>query len=230
MIKLSEKDKDSLISIFAASKYHLSVDDDINEYNYDNYIQYENDAIEKEDSGVSKAVFFPKDFPQLVVKIPFTAGPEEEYWFPNGSYYTGTTGSTHRHTEYDYEMRSSRFECAWESIPDCIDIELQDNWNYCEVEAILFKEAEKHGVGQFFVKTECIGYIGNYPIYAQEKCRIFDHRAERPLTAEEKERNHQDSDASEDILKMRAEVDAIIKEYYKSKDIIPSEYFPIKTP
>lgn len=219
MVKLSEKDKEALLDIFAPSKYSISINDDINQDNYDNYIQYEYGTIETENNGVSKAVYFPKAFPNIVVKIPLTSGPEEKYWFSNGSYYTADGDATARHTQYEYEWRGERFSCTSDSIPSYLDIELKYDWNYCEIEEVLFKEAKKKGVGKFFAQTILIGDVNGYPVYVQERGRVFDLRDERPLSEKEKREGYQRQYSDIFTMEMQTnywhELIDIYKEYCK---------------
>lgn len=228
MVKLSEKDKKTLISIFEPSKYSISTKYDINQDNYNDFIQFYADEVEKEDYGISKAVFFPTAFPNVVVKIPFTAGPEEEYWYSNGSYSTADmTGKTVHRTYYSCEMCSDRFDSAWESIPDNIGVELNDDWNYCEVEEILFNEAIKYGVDKFFAQTICIGYIEDYPIYVQERGRVYDQRDERPLLEEEKiigQREFNEKYDAETAAHFYQELVDIYEEYCKQNKLYCHKY------
>lgn len=50
-------------------------------------------------------------------------------------------------------------------------------WNYCEVELDLYKEAVRYGVEEFFLEPIFIGFSGlkhNHPIYVQEKAIIYE--------------------------------------------------------
>lgn len=48
-----------------------------------------------------------------------------------------------------------------------------EGWNYCEVEEIKYQRAGTFGVEGCFAKTILVGRIDGYPIYAQEKAKIF---------------------------------------------------------
>lgn len=48
-----------------------------------------------------------------------------------------------------------------------------EGWNYCEVEEIKYQRAETFGVNNCFAKTVLVGNIKGYPIYAQEKAKVF---------------------------------------------------------
>ena len=105
-------------------------------------------------SGVSKCVFMFKDFPNLVVKIPFTGSGtknEDEY-------------------EYDNEKPYEDFYCASFG---CGGHKLKRKWDYCEAEATVYKDAVASGVSDFFAETVCIGEIDNHPIYVQEIATIY---------------------------------------------------------
>lgn len=46
-------------------------------------------------------------------------------------------------------------------------------WNYCEVEEIKCEKAEIFGVRECFAETFQIGFVKDYPIYAQEYAEVF---------------------------------------------------------
>lgn len=48
-----------------------------------------------------------------------------------------------------------------------------EGWNYCEVEEIKYQRAENFGINGCFAKTILVGRVNGYPIYAQEKAKIF---------------------------------------------------------
>ena len=50
---------------------------------------------------------------------------------------------------------------------------MRRNWDYCEVEEILFNRAYKAGVSDYFAQTVCIGEINGYPLYIQERAEIY---------------------------------------------------------
>lgn len=113
--------------------------------------------------GVSKCVFFLKEYPDLVVKIPFNGGLDPaSYSYKNSPY-----------VSYDdfYWSESPIFCCADNAIVNCKG--LKRNWDYCEVEEILFKRSCCAGVNDYFAQTICIGEINDYPIYIQEKATIL---------------------------------------------------------
>lgn len=122
-------------------------------------------------SGVSRCVFMFPDFPNLVVKIPFTgSGTEDE-------------------DEYDYNEPYEDFYCASFG---CGEHKLKRKWDYCEAEITVYKDAVTSGVSDFFAETVCIGEIDNHPIYVQEIATIyydvyFDYECE--YSTEEKKRN-----------------------------------------
>lgn len=49
----------------------------------------------------------------------------------------------------------------------------EDEWDYCQVECDIYALAEEEAVEDFFAKTECIGFIHDYPIYVQEIAKIY---------------------------------------------------------
>ena len=100
--------------------------------------------------GVSKCVFMFKDFPNLVVKIPFTGSGTE--------------------SEDEYDEPYEDFYCASFG---CGEHKLKRKWDYCEAEATIYKDAVASGVSDFFAETVCIGEIDNHPIYVQEIATIY---------------------------------------------------------
>jgi uncharacterized protein YqkB len=50
---------------------------------------------------------------------------------------------------------------------------LKNSWDYCEVESIRYRLAEMEGLQKFFATTILIDEIDGYPIYIQEKIRLF---------------------------------------------------------
>lgn len=48
-----------------------------------------------------------------------------------------------------------------------------EGWNYCEVEELKYERATTFGVEECFAKTVLVGKVKGYPIYAQEKAKIF---------------------------------------------------------
>lgn len=45
----------------------------------------------------------------------------------------------------------------------------ENTWDYCRLECHNYQEAKKHNLDSYFAREWLIGYLGNYPIYAQEK-------------------------------------------------------------
>lgn len=179
MVQLTNRQKQRIIEIFEKhSSDDLTVKDDIHKENFLDYFIIDKKDILKVKHGISKAVFFLSEFPDIVVKIPFTSCPPDEHWYPKDVSYINTMGERGIRTTYTCDFRSGRFESAWESIPCDLEDQLQDEWNYCEVESILYKEAVRSKVSNFFAKTECIGYVNDYPIYIQERGREYEGESE----------------------------------------------------
>lgn len=102
------------------------------------------------DKGATKGVLI---FEQLnfVIKIPFTSsGDEEEYYNEDG--------------ERNYD--SYEYFCGADA---------DEEWNYCEAEAIKFTRAKEEGLGICFAETRKITEIDCYPIYIQEFAKIFSY-------------------------------------------------------
>lgn len=49
------------------------------------------------------------------------------------------------------------------------------DWDYCKVECDIFQKAKERDLEMCFAKTELIGTIKGYPIYAQEKAVIWEN-------------------------------------------------------
>lgn len=94
-------------------------------------------------SGASKLVIIP-DNKDFVIKIPFEYEEECDEYPYSGAYNVGPEGET-----------------------------LEFGWDYCALEAALWEQADKLGIGHLFAKTIFIGEYNNYPIYIQEKCQTF---------------------------------------------------------
>jgi hypothetical protein len=47
-----------------------------------------------------------------------------------------------------------------------------NDWDYCQREAELYVAAVEAGVSDFLAKTECVGYVDGFPIYAQERVEV----------------------------------------------------------
>lgn len=57
-------------------------------------------------------------------------------------------------------------------------ISKEENWDYCAVELERYKQAKNTGFEECLAKIYLIGYIGDYPIYLQEKADIFSKKFE----------------------------------------------------
>lgn len=168
MIKLTQKEIKDILSIVDRANLQGT---NINEDNFDDLCDdcFGNGVLYT-DSGVSKGVLFLEDYPNIVVKIPFTTGGEEYC----RSYHTDADGDTY----ITYSRYSESFDFAWESLPDYLQDKLERQWDYCEVETLLFNDAIKENVSDFFAETLFIGFSNGHPIYVQEKARIFQGESE----------------------------------------------------
>lgn len=109
-------------------------------------------------SGVSKCVFLFEDFPDIVVKIPFT-GCGEEY--------------DDDISEDDTEAPRDRYEDFSYAEMGCGGHTLNRFWDYCEAETVVYRDAVDAGVDFYFAETMCIGFIDMHPIYIQERATIY---------------------------------------------------------
>lgn len=198
MVKLTQKEIKDILSI--VDRADLSDDADINEDNFE-YVfdRCWGNGVCRFDSGVSKGVLFLDDYPNIVVKIPFTGGSEEHY----RSYYTDENGDIC----ITYNCYSESFDSAWQSLPSRLEDKLVRKWDYCEVEAILFDDACRNGVDAFFAETVFIGYSHGHPVYVQEKARIYEGEAE-----------YKEDEKEEEAFHLYREIKAELKAYLGIKD------------
>lgn len=198
MVKLTQKEIKDILSI--VDRADLSDDANINKDNFECiFDKCWGNGVCRFDSGVSKGVLFLDDYPNIVVKIPFTGGGEKYY----RSYYTDEDGGTC----VSYIDYVESFDSAWQSLPPRLEDKLIRNWDYCEVETILFNDARKHNVDSFFAETIFIGYSHGHPVYVQEKARIYEGEAEYKEDEKEQEAFH-----------LYQEIKAELKEYLDIKD------------
>lgn len=95
------------------------------------------------EAGATKAVLYPLEDSNKVVKIPFQG-----------------------QKEYLYSGEDKTF-CSFHGA-------LAPNyWDYCRVEAEVYIKAKEAGLENYFAKTEFIGYVNGFPIYAQTKVDIL---------------------------------------------------------
>lgn len=114
--------------------------------NIKNYFSYE--------YGATKIVLIPKyelNIRNYVIKIPYSGN--NKY-----SYYLDLNGEEHEEESYEEFYNA-----------DCEE----EPWNYCQAEVNRYKIAYEEGFKDNFAKTEYIGEVRGYPIYAQEKCTVF---------------------------------------------------------
>lgn len=66
------------------------------------------------------------------------------------------------------------FSIEWETnegFSEFSGADVEDNWNYCKVEAEYYQIAKDAGCEKFFARTEFLGLTANnYPVYIQELC------------------------------------------------------------
>lgn len=170
MIKLTQEAiKDILSIVDRANLQEL----DINEDNFDDLCDncFGNGVLYT-DSGVSKGVLFLEDYPNLVVKIPFTCCADEDR---ECSYYSSEEDDE---TAWTQEYLDIGFDSAWQSLPDYLQDKLERRWDYCEVETLLFADAIDEGVSDFFAETVLIGFSHDHPVYVQKKARIYGEQSE----------------------------------------------------
>lgn len=94
-------------------------------------------------SGASKLVIIPAD-KDFVIKIP---------------------------CKYEYDGDEDTYKGACKFGPDGEVLDF--GWNYCGLEEAIYQAAVKAGIEKLFAETIYIGVYDGYPIYIQEKCKIF---------------------------------------------------------
>lgn len=104
------------------------------------------------DCGVSKAVFKFREFPDIVVKIPFKGYLNCEYaWDEEDEYWDFS--SVESIATYDFENAGyNNLRC----------------WDYCETESSNYELAVKAGVDSIFAPTEYIGEYMGIHLYISE--------------------------------------------------------------
>lgn len=134
----------------------------------DEYAEFTEDDVEdfKEDYvpdvewdyGASKLVFMPPES-KFVIKIPFR-GQNECVFGEND------------------ELLDYKDFCEFSGA--------RDGWDYCHTELIIYNSAEEKELDQCFAKTSLIGKVKGYPIYQQEKAKIFGHTCNESEYSKEK--------------------------------------------
>lgn len=153
---MNKKTAESILSIFKDCVF----DGELTEYSFEEKIlkHLPEDLNYDYHYGATKIVFIlpDKDF---VIKIPFSG----QYIHKEVIKKT-ETGKVCR-------QRVSRYiEFEGAESPICGE---GRGWNYCQVECDIYALAESETVEEFFAKTECIGFIHDYPIYIQETAKIY---------------------------------------------------------
>ena len=116
-------------------------------------------------TGVSKAVFVSDNY-DYVLKIPFSG-----YW------------------RYVEERDEEGYFTNREEFVSYENAGYGSDWNYCETEESIYKNAVEYGVDQFFAATVFYGYTPtNYPVYTQPRVTSYfdyEYDHERTYTREE---------------------------------------------
>ena len=107
------------------------------------------------DSGATKGVVVPYHT-DYVIKIPFTC-----------SYDSYVSEDEDPYIPFSNANIEMEYECG-------------SDWDYCENEIIIYREAQRRGVEEYFVELEYIGSINQHPIYIQKKVNeIFSQDRDR---------------------------------------------------
>lgn len=140
-------------------------EDDGYDIKYDLEERFGEDTIEKIAWGVTKFVIILKDS-DYVIKIPFKGKLEDRY-----SYGCSRTDCNGECNYCPYSENTNGEFYAQMAIGN--RAKLKNSWDYCEVESIRYRLAEMEGLQKFFAKTTLIDEVDGYPIYIQEKIRLF---------------------------------------------------------
>lgn len=126
--------------------------DEFSEYTYqDNVLDIFREKYKKPwyyETGASKLVIIPEN-EDFVIKIPFEGMYPEAEWDDENEEY--------------YESEFEHF-CGADT---------NNEWDYCEVEAERYELSKTYGVEQCFAKCEKIAEIDGYPIYIQQKAKMY---------------------------------------------------------
>lgn len=146
-------------------------------------------------SGATKAVILIKDA-NFVVKIPFNYIFDEDYYDSRHADWCSdreealnkaTKEKGDLLTQEEANAICKQFE---ESEPDSNNDEFYQefegatywtfeheegclgraSWDYCALEAATFKQATIEGLGKYFAAEELYGFLGDHPVYMQERC------------------------------------------------------------
>ena len=120
----------------------------LNSFNYDN--------------GATKLVLIPQGA-DYVIKIPFDG---------SCSSYTSYSYSSKRNSFGYYDRHYTGHMTYDESQPFKGAI-YGGGWDYCYVEAVIYKKAEKAHIEKAFAKTQFIGEVAGHPIYMQQRVDPF---------------------------------------------------------
>ena len=125
------------------------------------------------DNGASKGVLIFKGL-DFVVKIPFCGEAEyiDEHWEDEfGDWHTNISRNDFSKTPKNWRFFNDEERCN----TFCGASEDENHeWDYCYAETSISEAAIEEGIGKCFAQTELLGLVGDYPIYIQERCTIFD--------------------------------------------------------
>lgn len=142
------------------NKTHLNINDEFHEGKNGTLLTELKDTIfhglYDYANGVSKFVIIPvKDEYDYVIKIPYTGS----YEFESGWYSGSRNQYYHKGFEDYWDFEGGTYE--------------DRPWDYCAVEVQNYNIASSNGFSDCLAKTELIGFVREYPIYAQEKCQTL---------------------------------------------------------
>jgi hypothetical protein len=126
-------------------------------------------------NGVTKMVIIFDDDTPFVVKIPFQVECDADVSTHFRDVRASVLSKKSVFTSNDYTTYTTYcYGAALFEGPGERD-ELERNWDYCELEANIWQNANEDGFGECFAKTELVGYVHGYPIYIQTKAQVFEN-------------------------------------------------------
>lgn len=162
------------------------------------------------DNGASKVVLIFSGL-NFVIKIPFTGQTAYEvghYEDERGDWHYSETAFNSRN-ELLSNIHRVEGEEFYEEYNGAGFVEESGGWDYCMAEALKYKKAVAAGLDIMFAKTELIGRVGvnDFPIYAQERCNMF----QEEFSSTNKEKYHKRTKQDYDKLRsLREQCDCYI--------------------
>lgn len=169
---LLDNERDRLYKVFYNAVEGRICPEKMNDYLWtDEDYEYEDelagilgDVVSEIDYGASKLVLKVKTENNWVFKLPFY-----------GEYYYDYDMNRGEYTDKKHYSQFNKITCGlnWDIIENNLVIsEDRANWDYCYIESLISEFIEKcrPELSSMFAKTYCVGYYGEIPVYASERC------------------------------------------------------------